>query len=283
MKRPSFFTLFLNHADAWQVALTIATLVLLIHQRVTFNTMLLLVAVGLGYWLGFAVNDFFDAPIDAQNAQKAMRNFFVGSTIRSETVRLVFGLASLGLFVVFALFGLVGLLFLLLAYLAMWAYSAPPLRLKNRPGYDLLMHVLFVQTFPYVMTLTLIQGKWTGLDAAIVLLLLLASLTAQLEQQARDFEVDQQDGRNFTTLLGYKTAVYVVRGITAVLIGAAFVFVITGVIPWFVLPFGLIGLPALLHRFFRSEETPRSEGLVLFSTTAGLLYTGVIFFYFLLR
>jgi hypothetical protein len=48
------------------------------------------------------------------------------------------------------------------------------------------------------------------------------------------------------------------------------------------LPFGLIGLPALLHRFWRKPEAPRSERLVLLSTTAGFLYTGVIFCYFLL-
>ena len=102
------------------------------------------------------------------------------------------------------------------------------------------------------------------------------------EQQARDFAVDVQAGGTFTTWLGQGRVVRGLRWMTAVCLLIALVFVLTGTIPWFLLPFGLIGLPSLLHRFWRPSETPRSEWLVLLSTTAGFLYTGVIFCYFLL-
>lgn len=268
--------------DAWQVALVIATLPLLIHGAIRWETAVLALAIGVGYWYAFALNDYFDAPFDRLDDQKARRNFFVQQLTPGWLV-VVFSLALLALLAAaFAPFGLLGWLLWLVSCLVAWAYSAPPLRLKMRPGLDLLTHALFVQTFPYIMSMVLIRASWGLLDWVLLAILCLASLTAQLEQQARDFAVDVQAGGNFTTWLGQERVVQGLRGITAVCLLIALVFVLSGTIPWFLLPFGLIGLPALLHRFWRSAETPRSERLVLFSTTAGFLYAGVIFCYFLL-
>lgn len=281
-QNPPIFKLISNHMDAWQVALVIATLPLLIHGAIRWETAVLALAIGVGYWYAFALNDYFDAPFDRLDDQKARRNFFVQQLTPGWLV-VVFSLALLALLAAaFAPFGLLGWLLWLVSCLVAWAYSAPPLRLKMRPGLDLLTHALFVQTFPYIMSMVLIRASWGLLDWVLLAILCLASLTAQLEQQARDFAVDVQAGGNFTTWLGQERVVQGLRGITAVCLLIALVFVLSGTIPWFLLPFGLIGLPALLHRFWRSAETPRSERLVLFSTTAGFLYAGVIFCYFLL-
>jgi 4-hydroxybenzoate polyprenyltransferase len=281
-KRPFTNQLLFNHVDAWQVAMIIAALALLIHDAVNWMTMLLLLAIGVGYWLAFALNDYFDAPYDATDMYKRERNFFVNHAVSATVVWGIMGVVTLLLILIFAQYGLIGLEFLLLSYAAMWAYSAPPLRLKNKPGFDLLMHTVFVQTYPYLLCLVLIGANWTLLDGAILLIVSLASLTAQLEQQVRDFEVDRQHEVNFTICTGTQWSLMMLKMITAVLLLTAFYFVISGTIPWFLLPFGVIGLPALLHRFWRRDETPRSERLVVLSTTAGFLYTSVIFCYFLI-
>ncbi|MCP5101304.1 MAG: UbiA family prenyltransferase [Chloroflexi bacterium] len=282
-KRPSYTQLIFNHVDAWQVATIIAALALLLHDAVTPATFMLLPAIGTGYWLAFALNDYFDAPFDATDQNKANRNFFVNYSIQPYAIRILFGGITTLLLIIFAQFGRWGISFLGLSYFAMWAYSAPPLRLKNKPGFDLLMHTLFVQTYPYILCLTLIRAEWTRLDIAIVAIVFLASLTAQIEQQVRDYETDRQHERNFTILAGITWSLRILKGITAVLIVTAFIFVITGTIPWFLLPFGIISLPAMLHRFLRKDSTPRSERLVVISTTIGFLYTGLIFCYFLIR
>lgn len=280
--KPPIFKLISNHMDAWQVALVIATLPLLIHGAIRRETAVLALAIGVGYWFAFALNDYFDAPFDRLDDQKAQRNFFVQQPASGWLVA-VFSVALLAVVAAaFAPFGPLGWLLWLVSCLVAWAYSAPPLRLKMRPGLDLLTHALFVQTFPYVMSMVLIRASWGLLDWVLLAILGLASLTAQLEQQARDFVVDGLAGGTFTTWLGQGRVVRGLRGITAVCLLIALVFVLSGTIPWFLLPFGLIGLPALLHRFWRSAETPRSERLVLLSTTAGFLYAGVIFCYFLL-
>lgn len=274
--------LFSNHMDAWQVAAVIATLPLLIHRAIRWETAVLVLALGVGYWFAFALNDYFDAPFDQLDQRKAARNFFVQQAVPGWLVALFSLLLLIVVAAAFAPFGALGWLVWLICCLVAWAYSAPPLRLKMRPGLDLLTHALFVQTFPYAVSLILSGARWGLLDWVLLAILFLASLTAQLEQQARDFAVDVQAGGTFTTWLGRGRVVRGLRWMTAVCLLLALVFVLTGTIPWFLLPFGLIGLPALLHRFWRAPEAPRSERLVLLSTTAGFLYTGIIFCYFLL-
>ena len=274
--------LFLNHADAWQVALVIATLALLVHDAVKSQTIILLAAVTAGYWLAFAVNDFYDASHDAADEVKAQRNFFAqAGHLSTNRIGLVFSGITCLLLLAFAQFGWRGTAVLALCYFIMWAYSAPPLRLRNRPGWDLLVHALFVQTFPYLLSLFLIGATWTPLDTAIVAVVFLASLTAQLEQQVRDYEVDRRTGHNFATWAGIRTTIVLLKIATAACILVALVGVLVGAIPLFMLPFGLIGLPALLHRFIRRPDQPRSERLVAISTTTALLYTGSVFLYFL--
>jgi hypothetical protein len=75
--KPLIFKLISNHMDAWQVALVIATLPLLIHGAIRRETAVLALAIGVGYWFAFALNDYFDAPFDRLDEQKAQRNFFV--------------------------------------------------------------------------------------------------------------------------------------------------------------------------------------------------------------
>jgi chlorophyll synthase len=185
------------------------------------------------------------------------------------------GLAALFL-ATFLPFGSKGVVILLLAVAVMWGYSAPPLRLKSRPGLDLLTHAMFMHTFPYWMCLILIGAAWTALDYQILALTFLSSVTAQLEQQVRDFELDARTDTNFTTTFGLSTSVTLLKVGT---LAGIFVFVlgtITRVLPVFLLPLGLIFLPGIVHRFLRRAEAPRSERLVTITHVVGILYIGLL-------
>jgi 4-hydroxybenzoate polyprenyltransferase len=278
----TYLKLISNHMDAWQVALVIATLPVLIHGAIRWQTAVLILAIGVGYWFAFALNDYFDASYDGLEKQKGQRNYFVQVSVHGWVIALFSLVLLAGLAAAFAQFGVVGWLLWGVSCFIAWAYSAPPLRLKMRPGLDLFTHALFVQTFPYFMSMVFIEADWGLLDWVLIAILFLASLTAQLEQQVRDFAVDVQSGGTFTTRMGMAVVLKGLRLATAVCLLIALIAVLNGTIPWFLLPFGLIGLPALLHRFWRPPEKPRSERLVLLSTTAGFVYTGIIFFYFLL-
>ncbi len=114
----------------------------------------------------------------------------------------------------------------------MWSYSAPPMRLKSRPGLDVVTHGFFVLTFPYVMALLLVELSWTRLDWLLLGLVFLASSAGQLNQQIRDFDVDSCTDRNFTTTVGIKTSILWLKVTTVLTVLIASVAIARGGDTW---------------------------------------------------
>lgn len=272
-----------NHADAWIVTLVVVLMALLIHDAVTWQNLYLMVGITAGYWLAFAMNDYYDAPHDALEPSKASRNFFVQVNPGKLQIGGVIAVMAVLLFPAFAQFGWQGILVVAVSLFFMWAYSAEPLRLKSRPGLDLLTHVIFVETYPYVATLFLIGATWLQVDSVVVICAMLASLTAQLEQQIRDYDVDIQSGRTFTTVVGIPVSALLLRLATVALIIVAAFFLLNGTIPLVFLPVALIPLPALLHRLVREPGAPRSQRYVHAAVIMGVLYATFVLGYTLLN
>jgi len=268
--------LFLNHIDAWSVTGFIGAVALLAHDALTFTNALLLLSLMVGYWQAFVLNDYFDAPFDQTDSHKARYNFFIHHP-QQLGVLLAF-LLPIDLVVAwgFLQYGGRGLVVMLVCLAIMWVYSAPPLRIKSRPGFDLLVHGLFVETFPYWTCLYLTRVTWRALDYAILSLLFLASLTAQLEQQVRDFAIDRRYERTFATVVGRERAFLLLQLGTAFLIAVGIVVIFTGIIPWRFAPLGLIGLPVFLHRFLRPATAGRPLSLSWVSLGAGALYLAAL-------
>jgi len=268
--------LMLNHVDAWGITLMIGIVALVIHQPFRIDMLGVPVILAFCYWLGFAVNDYFDAPFDSHDAKKGQRNFFVQVPISRLQAAVAFAIISGILGIAFAHFGLRGVVVVISGMFAIWAYSAPPLRLKSRPGFDLLMHMIFVQTFPYIACMTLIGFQWTLLDTALISIFVLTSFSAQLEQQIRDYAVDMETDRNFTTTVGAPTSAFLLKLSSGTLIILFTYYALVGIIPVSLLPFGLLFLPLLLHRFFRGALAARPELLGRIMLAAALLYTGYV-------
>ena len=268
--------LLFNHKDAWGVTLGITLVCLISHQAISISSLLLAGAITAAYWLGFAVNDYCDADFDRQDAKKAARNFFVEIRPRRRTLLAIIAAILLAIIAILAPYGWRGAFSFCLSAFIVWSYSAPPLRLKKRPGVDLIVHAIFVQTYPYFLCLFLLQLTINALDTVLLPVFLLSSLAAQLEQQARDYEVDSKTEGNFTTRFGQHNTVRMLRLCTAALIATFFGGVLSGAIPIYLIPLGMIVLPVLLHRYTRAANRPRSERLVTVTTILGLLYTGVI-------
>ena len=277
----------LNHIGApvrggWEMALIWASLALLVHNEANIQTTILLIAIAVGYGLAFVINDYYDAPFDAEDEFKAQRNFFVHNEIpQGKALLILIGISSF-LFLAFAQFGIKGLVILAVCFFVMWGYSAEPLRFKSRPGFELLIHALSIETFPYLICLFLVDAAWTRLDYVMLSVAFFASLTTQLEQQVRDFEVDSKTDTNFTARFGLETTSIFLKVATSVLVFVLLVNVINGTIPLSLLPLGFIAFPSVAHRFIRGREEPRSEKLAAVLLKAGLLYIGVVFVYVLL-
>ena len=144
---------------------------------------------------------------------------------------------------------------------------------------DLVIHAIFVETYPYLVVLILIDAAWQPLDTVMVSVLFLSSTAAQLEQQIRDFEVDSRTGRTFATTIGRGPTRWLLRLVTALLILVFGVNVVTGTIPVYIAVFGLITLPIILIRLLRRRGSSRPEKLVLAMAAMALLYTGALLLY----
>lgn len=265
--------LLFNHLDAWVVSMAVAVAALTVHGRLAFDTLPIVLAVGIAYWLAFALNDYFDAPYDSQDDHKARGNYFTQG-FSSYRWFWVVAAVLLGMTTfILGRFGMNGAIVMVVGALVAWVYSAPPIRLKARPGLDVLTHALFVESFPYVAVVLLLGVAWTTLDLFILGVLFLGSLTAQLEQQLRDFDLDRLTGRTFATVAGRRVTYGLLVMTTVTLLVVAAVFYLRGSVPLYLVPYGLIPLPALLHRLVRGPDQPRSPALVAVTAFIALLYT----------
>ena len=241
----------LNRIDAWGAAYVVGALVLIAHHMLTLQTFLLMMAITTNYWLGYWLNDYFDAPYDRNDDDKAHHNIFIQRPIPHWQVWTIVGVIFLFSAVPFLSFGWRGALILLVSYMVMWAYSAPPFRLKSKPGLDLLTHALFVQSWPYFVCMWLTQTQWTLLDLLLVGICFLGSLSGQLNQQIRDFAVDAATDSNFTTRVGVNATMILLRisatgAIALFLLGVGF-----GYISWLFVPLGFLSVPKLAHHLIQ--------------------------------
>lgn len=276
-------SLMTNHMDAWITTFGISVGVLVIHRAFSLSALLLLFSLTAGYWLAFAINDYFDADIDQKDSKKRVRNFFSQNRLTPLQAMIGFALAALIIAPGFLQFGWRGFWVALLSVVVMWAYSAPPFRIKTRPGLDLLIHACFVETFPYAMILFLLALPAGRLDYVLIGLGLFASTTAQLEQQIRDVELDRlEKGRTFTLWVGESNALILLKALTALMIVYGFYFFFEGTIPLIVLPIGLFALPAVLLRFVRRPNEPRPERLIRTLIIGVLIYTFGLATYYLI-
>lgn len=237
-----------HRIDAWGVALVICALALVIHDALRPQTILLAGAIGLASWLGYAVNDYFDAPFDARDESGGHKNFFVAHDVPRRVAGLLYVVVAGVVLAGFAQFGTRGILAFAVAVAAMWSYSVPPIRLKSRPGLDLASHALFVQTFPYILCLVLIDATWGPVDYVLVAANLFASLSGQLAQQVRDYEVDLATDRNFATSVGLGPARRSLQLSTATLGAVVTVGFVLNLVPWYLAPVALAFVPALVGR-----------------------------------
>lgn len=236
----------------WVAAMSLALIAMLVGGKVSNDGLLLALGIGIGYAFGFALNDYFDRSYDDGDESKSARNLFVKREIGSKFILILGFLSIVVLFFIFSRFGRLGLEFLILSLFVSWAYSAKPLRFKSRPGFDLIVHSLFLSTYPYFMTVVLLDLSWTNLHFAILLVTSLFSLGNQLENQLKDFRIDKLNDTNFTTLVGYRNSLILFRFSSLILLLSSMSLLIW--LPRSLWPVLLFVSPVLVERVIRNEN-----------------------------
>ncbi len=265
--------------DSWGASYIVSLLALISHHAVSLQTGFLMAAITINYWLGYLLNDYFDVPYDRMDEYKARRNIFVQSETAREQIWYVVAVVLTLSAAPFISFGWRGATVLLIGLPMMWAYSAPPFRFKSKPGWDLITHALFVETWPYLICLWLIRAQWTQLDTILISVCFLTSLNSQLNQQIRDFAVDSRTDTNFTTHTGLVKTILILKISTVSVVMVGIFAVLSGRVPWLFIPLGLAGVPISVHQL---SHTLNNSGrifprrLVYIIMPLLLIYTGIL-------
>lgn len=219
------------------------------NPEVHFFTLLRLLIVHVANMLSvcfsFMINDVEDAPDDALNPKKVIRNPISAGKLSSKTGFLAsLGIAGIAIVSFFPLgpvpFGL-GLATILLGFL----YSWKPVRLKNIPLVDLVSHGLMLAGLQFLSSYFTFS-TYHGLTPQLVLPFLLVvsiSMHGELYNEVRDYTYDRLAGLKHTAaLIGLKATHIVMYGLLAVAISTIAFGLFLHLIPlWFVVVYVILG------------------------------------------
>jgi 4-hydroxybenzoate polyprenyltransferase len=168
----------------------------------------------------FAINNYYDADSDRENPRRMHSNALASGEISKKT-----GMA-INIFLIVISLLVSGLfkaeVFYLSIILLVWfgAYSIPPLRIKGRPGIDVLWH--FFGFFFIILWGALITGSLHILTWLIAVSLGVFSCIGQLWNHYDDYTFDKESGtRTFAVQAGLKTTkktIHFILGIHLILL-----------------------------------------------------------------
>lgn len=263
--------------DAWITAIIFSLIPQVIHRSLTISGFHLALSFGIGYGLGFAVNNYFDSELDSKDPEKSKRNFFVDNNLSRRTALII-------LFLIFAYFtytalqfGIKGLIAMISLSSIIWAYSAKPFHFKTRIGWDLLIHALFVQTTPYLITLWLLNLHPFAFDYLMLFILAISSTSGQIAGQLRDYEVDKLTHETTVIKLGYRRSQLIYQFLIWSIIIGVLVAIIAGFVVYSLIPLYIIGVIFMLFRNTHTLKSSRKRFYLnpILGITA-LFYTFVI-------
>jgi 4-hydroxybenzoate polyprenyltransferase len=205
--------------------------------------------------LMYGINDVFDYESDLRNPRKGGIEGIVLSDRWHGVTLWASGLLALPFVVALVAFGdLVSTLVLTLTLAAVVGYSAPRIRLKERPVLDsMTSSTHFVG--PAAFGLALADGAWTVTAAASLVAFFLWGMASQAFGAVQDVTADREAGiGSIATVLGTATTVRVAIGLYA---AAGVVMVLAG---WPGVLAGLLAIPYILSILpFRSLPDDRCE------------------------
>ncbi|HRO29253.1 prenyltransferase [Citricoccus sp.] len=205
--------------------------------------------------LMYGINDVFDYESDLRNPRKGGIEGIVLSDRWHGVTLWASGLLALPFVVALVAFGdLVSTLVLAVTLAAVVGYSAPRIRLKERPVLDsMTSSTHFVG--PAAFGLALADGAWTVTAAASLVAFFLWGMASQAFGAVQDVTADREAGiGSIATVLGTATTVRVAIGLYA---AAGVVMVLAG---WPGVLAGLLAIPYILSILpFRSLPDDRCE------------------------
>lgn len=169
----------------------------------------------------FVINNYFDVEIDKKHKEKIKLNInpLAQGIISKKGVLALLGILLFVPLVLAIHMNFIGFIFVLLSIFASTVYSAKYIRLKEKPGLDIIISGLMFGFFPFLAGVTLAGG---GLNFPIVLvgiLFMILSSTGLLAHQTVDYKQDLGNTKTFAIKIGRKMSfIFLILFITASLL-----------------------------------------------------------------
>lgn len=215
----------------------------------------------------FAVNNYYDIDTDKDNPRRVHLNMMASGRLSKQAGRLfncLFIIIPLGLSLFYDRLVFVfcaGLIFL------MWAYSAPPLRLKGRPGLDILWH--FLVFFALILWGSSLAGSISLLSVLVGVSAGFFGCFAQIDNHLHDYAFDKASGsKTFAVWMGKQKA--------SIALNISFILYLVFLIPLIV----LFSLSSTLSILILCAGIGLSLIIITRKKKTGtqVLYYGIIFF-----
>ena len=140
----------------------------------------------------FSINNYYDAEYDKINPRRRYYNAISSGKISKKTGLMLNILLVIIPLVITLFYKFEAFLFCFLFLAFMWSYSSPPLRFKNRPGFDILWH--FFGFILIVIWGSFIAGKINLINWLAAISLGSFSLIGQVENHIFDYTFDKKSG-----------------------------------------------------------------------------------------
>jgi len=153
----------------------------------------------------FAINNYYDIDTDKDNPRRVHLNAMASGKISKQT-GMILNLIFIVIPLVLSLFYTPEVfLFCSLLIFWMWMYSAPPLRLKGRPGFDILWH--FIAFLALVLWGSYLAGSVSIMNFLVAVSLGIFGCFAQIDNHIHDYPFDKASGsKTFAVWMGVHNA-----------------------------------------------------------------------------
>lgn len=163
----------------------------------------------------YTVNDYFDRDTDAINPRKTESSLFAGLKPTNALVqvgpRMIYGVLCLSVLLLLSVSS-IGALCLVALLGAAVIYSAPPLRLKEKPPLDSLLNGFLYFALPFLLGWAM-SGSLQGVPWPRLWGLVLATAGFHILASSIDYTADTRAGvRTIATALGFRAALTLAAG-----------------------------------------------------------------------
>ena len=173
-------------------------------QAVLLPFVVFLIATSFIMSFCFSINNYYDADSDRENPRRRDKNALASGEI-SKKEGMALNMIFIAITLVITAWYNPGLLYMaVILFVMIAAYSVPPVRLKGRPGIDVLWH--FLGFFLFIIWGSLVAGSLPMVTWLAAISLGVFSCIGQLWNHYVDYEFDKESGtKTYAVRVGLAT------------------------------------------------------------------------------